>query len=220
MERWTRPKWTSLYSGKGGAAPNLYPTEHSTIYKLRWTETSGHGVVSSDKERRDEAVTFQTRCTGTSVSAGLDDNQFLYYLKQNHPWQPFEWATAGDASNKEMPASSIKRFEENQSDGRCDHQRGCRGWANRQQMQECIHVYVSRHLHRDLEWWNPIGATSSRIGPTSAWSTVTVRSGIKRSCRHRQRRTCQQRWKFAGKTNQWRPCSKMCHGFSEYPVHS
>lgn len=118
---------------KGGRDQNgrAYTLVKEALLQI-FIQQSTQSYMSYDEQKR--AVMASSRRTKNvvmkrwpSVSAGLDDNQFLYYLKQNHPWQPFEWVTAGDASNKEMPASSIKRFEENQSDGRYDHQRGCRG---------------------------------------------------------------------------------------------
>ena len=40
--------------------------------------------LTSDMERRDEAVAFQSRTDGTKAGTGLDSNQCAYCLKRNH----------------------------------------------------------------------------------------------------------------------------------------
>ena len=43
--------------------------------------------LTSDIERRDEAVVFQPRTDGTKAGTGLDSNQCEYCLKRNHTWR-------------------------------------------------------------------------------------------------------------------------------------
>ena len=75
---------------QGGAPTSIRTASNPARYDERRVKT---GVVASptyltsDMERRDEAVSSQSRTEGTKPGTGLDINQCAHYLKRNNRWR-------------------------------------------------------------------------------------------------------------------------------------
>ena len=69
-----------------------------TYDELKRAVAASSTYLTSDMERRDEAVAFQSRTGGTKAVTGLDSNQCAYYVKRGHRWRECQTYLSGKPS--------------------------------------------------------------------------------------------------------------------------
>lgn len=93
-----------LLGDQGGATSSVYSAYNPARYVVMSST-----CLTSDFERCDESVAFQSRTDGTKAGMRLDDNQCAYCLKRNHRWRDCRLYLSGKRLAKRPPGMNPAR---------------------------------------------------------------------------------------------------------------
>ena len=106
-------KRAALLLGIKEALPQVFiqlTTQPGMTYdELKRAVVASSTYLTSDFERRDEAVAFQSRTDGNKAGMGLDRNQCAYCLKRNHRWRECRSYLSGKPPAKRPPGMNRAR---------------------------------------------------------------------------------------------------------------